>query len=121
MVKRFLAIILFFSFSQLAIAQNDCGESINLAQDAFDAGHIERIPSILHECINKFTPEQKVEAYRLLTITYLYMDDPFGAESSFLNLLKVCEKYKTICSYYAVCLVYIENDSKINIFCKNNI
>lgn len=96
MVKRFLAIILFFSFSQLATAQNDCGESISLAQDAFDAGHIERIPGILHECINKFTPEQKVEAYRLLTITYLYMDDPFGAESSFLKLLEEDPEYRIL-------------------------
>ena len=96
MVKRFLAIILFFTFSQLAIAQNDCGESISLAQDAFDQGHIERIPSILHECINKFTPEQKVEAYRLLTITYLYMDDPFGAESSFLKLLEEDPEYRIL-------------------------
>ena len=96
MVKKFLAIILFFTFSQLAIAQNDCGESISLAQHAFDQGHIERIPSILHECINKFTPEQKVEAYRLLTITYLYMDDPFGAESSFLKLLAEDPEYRIL-------------------------
>jgi len=95
-VKRLLTIIIFFSFSQLAVAQNDCGESISLAQDAFDKGHIERIPSILHDCLNKFTTEQKVEAYRLLTITYLYLDDPFGAETSFLALLKEDPEYRIL-------------------------
>ena len=88
MIRRFLALVIFFSFSQLAHAQNDCGETLNIAQDAFDKGHIEKISSLLFDCLNNFTKEQKIEAYRLLTITYLYLDDPFGAESSFLALLK---------------------------------
>ena len=87
MIRRFLPLIIFFGVSQLALAQNDCGETLNIARDEFDAGHIERIPGIIHDCLDKFTTEQKIEAYRLLTITYLYLDDPIGAENSFLALL----------------------------------
>ena len=94
MVRRFLALIIFLSFSQLVIAQNDCVETLNQAQNEFDAGHIEQIPNILHECLDKFTTEQKIEAYRMLTITYLYLDDPIGAESSFLALLKEDPEYR---------------------------
>jgi len=93
-VRRFLALIIFFSFSQLVIAQIDCGESLNRAQDVFEAGHIEQIPNILHECLDKFTNEQKIEAYRILTITYLYLNDPIGAETSFLALLKADPEYR---------------------------
>ena len=88
MVRRFLALIIFFSFSQLAFAQDNCGESLTNARNELDAGHVERIPAILFDCLDKFTTEQKVEAYRILTITYLYSDDPLGAETSFLALLK---------------------------------
>ena len=87
MIRRFLALIFFFSFSQLAIAQDDCGESLTIARNELDAGHVERIPDILFDCLNKFAPEQKIEAYRILTITYLYLDDPIGAENSFMALL----------------------------------
>ena len=49
MVRRFLALIIFFSFSQLAIAQDDCGESLTIARNELDAGHVERIPGILFD------------------------------------------------------------------------
>jgi len=78
----------------MVIAQNDCGETLNHARDVFEAGHIEQIPSILHECLDKFTIEQKIEAYRLLTITYLYLNDPIGAENSFLALLGVDPEFR---------------------------
>lgn len=87
MIRRFLALIFFFSFSQLAIAQDDCGESLTNARNELDAGHVERIPNILFDCLDKFASEQKIEAYRILTITYLYLDDPIGAENSFMALL----------------------------------
>ena len=94
MIRRFLALIIFFSFSQLAIAQDDCGESLTNARNELDAGHVERIPAILFDCLDKFTSLQKIEAYRILTITYLYLDDPIGAETSFLALLDEDPEYR---------------------------
>jgi hypothetical protein len=93
-VRRFLALIIFLSFSHSVLAQNDCGETLNRAQDIFEAGHIEQIPNMLHECLDKFTTEQEIEAYRMLTIAYLYLNDPIGAETSFLALLKADPEYR---------------------------
>ncbi|MEN8250671.1 MAG: hypothetical protein ABFS32_17185, partial [Bacteroidota bacterium] len=99
MIKKFFIFLIFFALSQYAMAQ--CGESLVQARDAFDAGHLEEVSGHLNECLNKsgsngFTREQKVEAYRLLTITYLYLDDPFGAEQSFLKLLEEDPEYRIL-------------------------
>jgi outer membrane protein with beta-barrel domain len=91
-IRKLLVIIIFTGLYQLANAQSqaDCSESLNRARDEFNAGHLEAVPNILHDCIkNGFSKAQKVDAYRILTITYLYLDDPIGAENSFLALLAV--------------------------------
>jgi hypothetical protein len=53
------------------------------------------IPGLLSECLKSgFSKSEKIQAYRLLTISYLYNDDPIGAEASFMNLLKVEPEYR---------------------------
>jgi Outer membrane protein beta-barrel domain len=93
-VRRFLALIILFSFSQLATAQVDCGEALTNARNELDAGHVEPIPAILEGCLNKFTSVQKIDAYRILTITYLYLDNPLKAEASFMALLHVDPEFR---------------------------
>ena len=76
MTKRFLAIIVFSGFFQVAHGQ-DCSAILDEAKDEFDAGHLEVISSLLNDCLrNGFTDAQKIDAYRLLTITHLYLDYP---------------------------------------------
>jgi Outer membrane protein beta-barrel domain len=60
------------------------------AQMEFDAGRIEKVPGILADCLkkNNFSDEQKPEVFKLLTITYLYLEDPDSAALNFLNLLE---------------------------------
>ena len=94
MVRRFLALIIFFSFSQFAIAQEDCVELLTNARNELNAGHVEHIPEMLGDCIKGYTPERKVEAYRILTIVYLYLDDPINAEASFMALLHVDPEFR---------------------------
>lgn len=87
----FLVVSIIF-FSNEAIAQ--CPENLKQAQDNFDDGHLYGIPSLLAECIKKGSKQDRIEAYRLLTLTYLYIDDPIGAEKSFLELLKLDPEYR---------------------------
>jgi len=96
-IKNFLATMIFLGLSQFALAQSQCSNVLIQARDEFDAGHLNGIASLLNDCLNQgFTKEQKVEAYRLLTITYLYLDDPFGAEQSFLGLLEIEPEYRIL-------------------------
>jgi len=71
----------------------DCAEVLNQAEAEFSAGHFYGIPSLLSDCLNKFTNEQKVQAYLLLAQSYLLIDDPIGAENSYLKLLEANPEY----------------------------
>lgn len=71
-----------------------CGAVLNLARENFNAGHLYEIPSILKPCLdNGFNKDQRIEAYWLLTRTYLFIDDPISAEDSYLKLLKQDPEY----------------------------
>ncbi|MCB0497321.1 MAG: hypothetical protein KDC79_14365 [Cyclobacteriaceae bacterium] len=92
LVWLFVIIILLLSPSK-AISQ--CIEDWDKAQSEFKEGHLYSIPSILSGCLQDgFTKSEKVEAYRMLTITYLYIDDPYGAQNSFIGLLKLDPEYR---------------------------
>jgi hypothetical protein len=73
-----------------AMGQNmTCSETLIEAQNRFKSGDFYSIPAILKPCLdNGFSDQQKVEAYWLLTQTYLFLDDPISAEDSYLKLLK---------------------------------
>lgn len=88
----FFIVIAIAFFSTEAVAQ--CTEKLNQAQDAFDNGHLYGIPALLTECIDKGSKQDKIEAYRLLTLTYLYIDDPIAAQNSFISLLKLDPEYR---------------------------
>ena len=92
--------LLFFVFFSILFSSNkvvaQCAENLSQAQEAFDNGHLYGIPALLSDCIEKgsTSDQDKIEAYRLLTLTYLYIDDPIAAQNSFLALLKLDPEYR---------------------------
>jgi len=88
----FTTLIILFGANQ-TMAQ--CAENWDKARTDFENGHLYGIPALLGDCLeNGFSKQEKIEAYRLLTITYLYIDDPYGAQNSFLSLLKLDPEYR---------------------------
>lgn len=89
--------MLFFGGSLRILAQEKCDPETTLTQatDEFNAGHFFGLPDLLKPCLNngKFTKEQLVRAYQLLTQTYLILEDAPSAEESYLNLLKANPEY----------------------------
>jgi hypothetical protein len=91
---------LFFIFSTAVLAlplqgQNQCAEAISAAEDKYQEGKLYDIPPILSECLeNGFTKEEKVRAYRLLTLSYLFLDYEKEADESYLKLLSLSPEYK---------------------------
>ncbi len=93
--ELYFTCLIFFSISISLLAQNDteCEQALNQAQDEFDAGHFYGLPSILNDCITKFSKEQSVRAYLLLSQAYLLIDDPIAAEDSYMKLLSADPEY----------------------------
>jgi hypothetical protein len=86
------ALILVF---QNTVAQQNCQAKLKQAEDLFEEGILEEIPSFLEECIESgFTKEEKIRAYKLLIQTNLYEDNSQVAEQYLLELLKEEPEYE---------------------------
>jgi len=75
--------------------QGDCATKIQEAQKYYDQGMIEEIPKMLAPCLaDGFTRGQKIEAYKLIILSYLFDDDQFEAERTMLEFLKKYPEYE---------------------------
>jgi outer membrane protein W len=90
-MKRILIIgILFFQLGWALAQQPNCSQTLRLARSTYDQGRLHELPSLMKDCLSKdgFTKQEKVEAYKLLTMAFLYLEEPEKADSSMLLLLK---------------------------------
>lgn len=78
------------SSAVLAQGDTDCLAALSHAESEFSAGRFVGIPTLLAGCLdgNRFSNEEKVRVYMLLTQVYLLTDNPSEADGSYLKLLK---------------------------------
>lgn len=86
----FLALILAAAFDGLA---QNCAQTLRLARSTYDQGRLHELPALMKDCLDPkktdgFTKQEKVEAYKLLTMSYIYLEEPEKADSSMLLLLR---------------------------------
>ena len=107
---RFYKIVFYIGLlvSHGAWAQSrDCEQTIALATEEFNAGHFYSVPGILNECLTAFNRDQKQRANLLLTQTYLLLDDPIGAQRSFLDILWANPEFVPDEQLHAIDIVYL--------------
>lgn len=86
---RFFYIGTLLMFSGVLKAQNICTQTLREARTVYDEGRLQELEPLLSSCLeNGFTREEKVEAYRLLILSYIYLDEPDKADETMLKLLK---------------------------------
>lgn len=77
-----------------SFAQDQCAVALSDAEDKYDQGKLYDIPEMIQSCLEGgFSKEEKVRAYRLLTLTYLFLDYYQEADSSYLKLLKLAPEH----------------------------
>lgn len=87
---------------------NSCEEQLNAAAAEFDAGRFYGIPAMLKPCIDKgFTREQRQRAFLLLTQAYLLLDDPIGADNSYLEVLRANPEFLADTARDQIDVVYL--------------
>ncbi|MES2328680.1 MAG: TonB-dependent receptor plug domain-containing protein [Bacteroidota bacterium] len=88
--KLILFALLACAFST-ASAQQTCGEpALRLADKLYQTGAFEEVETTLLPCIaSGFTDPQKVQAYRLLALSYIANDFPDKAQKAVEDLLKI--------------------------------
>lgn len=87
---------------------NTCEEQLNAATAEYDAGRFFSIPSMLKPCLDKgFTREQRQRAYLLLAQTYLLLEDPIGADNSYLELLRANPEFLPDTALHPIDVIYL--------------
>lgn len=105
-IRILLGVLFVINLGFVANAANekDCAETLKKAQAAYEEGRINEVPTILNECLDvyndqrartgNFDRNQKLEAYYLLSLTYLYLNEEESAEKILLKLLKLEPEYR---------------------------
>lgn len=89
-MKRLLP-LLFFLISYCAFAQTGPtpAQTLRLARATYEQGRLHEIPSQLSdEIISQMNNQEKVEAYKILCLSYIYLEEPEKADEAMLNILR---------------------------------
>ena len=90
-----LFLFLFLINRSILYGQDDCASKIQEARKYYDQGMISEIPQMLAPCMESgFTRVQKIEAYKLIILSYLFDDNPFEAEKTMMEFLKKFPEYE---------------------------
>jgi len=88
--------VLISIFSKKLNAQQDaCGFSLIKAEKLYEEGNLEGIPQLLEPCIiSGFTKDEKLQAYKLLILVYLFEDKQLIAEQRMIDFLEFEPEYQ---------------------------
>ena len=96
---KLLFFVLVFSifYQQSQAQQTDCAFRLQEAENYYEMGVLDSIPSKLRTCINNngFDEEELSRAYKLLILTYLFEDYQEMADLTMLKFLKKYPEYET--------------------------
>lgn len=69
--------------------QSSCALTLRTARTTYDQGRLQDLPALLDNCLKDgFTKQEKVEAYKLLVLSYIYLEEPSRANAAMLELLR---------------------------------
>ncbi|MGD2036172.1 MAG: hypothetical protein PVF73_14005, partial [Bacteroidales bacterium] len=98
---RIYKFILLLSFVLSALpdlsAQKSCLNTLREAKELYEGGLIDEIPELLSGCMESgFTRAQRIEAYKLIILAYLFDDAQFEAEKMMDEFLKKFPEYEVM-------------------------
>src|SRR5690606_39024778 len=72
-----------------AYSQTACALTLRTARATYDEGRLHELPHLLAPCLKSgFTKQEAVEAYKLLVLSYIYLEEPTKADEAMLQLLR---------------------------------
>jgi hypothetical protein len=73
----------------------NCTQKLRTARATYEQGRLHELPVLLEGCLKSgFTETERVEAYRLLVLTYIYLEEPEKADDAMIGLLNTDHFYK---------------------------
>jgi len=94
-LKYFILISLLLAATQARAQEEDCAFKLREAQQLYDDGKIETVPSLLQQCIQRgFTQEERLQAFKLIILCEIYDDNIDNAHAEMLSFLKRYPEYE---------------------------
>lgn len=88
-MKHFLYVLfLCFLGLKVSFAQQSGAQTLRLAQSVYEQGRLHEIPDLINKNITRFSKTELVSAFRLLTLSYIYLEEPEKADESMQKLLQ---------------------------------
>jgi len=92
-MKKLYVIIFLVAISSGAFAQSSsCAQAVRLAQSVYDQGRLHELEDIINKALTNpnalCEQADKVSLLKLLTLTYIYLEEPEKADASMLKLLQ---------------------------------
>ncbi|MBL7871441.1 MAG: PorT family protein [Cyclobacteriaceae bacterium] len=90
-MKKLYLLLLIFFIAATSIAQtSSCAQTIRLAQSIYDQGRLHELENLITKQIDKgdCSTAEKVSLYKLLTLAYIYLEEPVKADDSMLKLIQ---------------------------------
>src|SRR5688572_13888746 len=86
----------FLGFLTIASFGQSCTQTLRLAQSTYEQGRLHEVPTILKKCLDEggFTDTEKVNAYKILINSYIYLEEPELADETMLKLLEADHFFK---------------------------
>lgn len=101
-----VAWILIFVAPRLATAQQQpqqqktnnttCAQTLRLARSVYENGRLHELEGLLDGCVkaDQWTTQERVDAYKLLTLAYIYMEEPEKADAMMLSILQTDPEFR---------------------------
>lgn len=89
-MKRLLLLVMFVAESYCALAQtSSCAQTLRLAQSIYDQGRLHELEKIINDGLKSADCDKqtKVSLHKLLTLAYIYLEEPSKADEEMLKLL----------------------------------
>ncbi len=89
----FLSLLTFSS--QVFGQASTCTQTLRLVQATYEQGRLHELEGLMAGCLRTgFDTQQKVQAYRYLTLAYIYLEEPEKADAAMLELLNADHFFK---------------------------
>lgn len=80
-----LVLVSYYSFAQTGTTP---AQTLRLARATYEQGRLHEIPTQLNDgVIAAMNKQEKVEAYKILCLSYIYLEEPEKADAAMLNIL----------------------------------
>lgn len=95
-MKKVLLVTVLLSATIAGHAQlTSCTQTLRQARSTYEQGRLHEIPTLLQRCLESgFTQSEKIEAYKILALSCIYLEEPENADKAMLNILRTDPEFK---------------------------